>query len=67
MAKHPVHHLTARQDFGPYKKGQHIDDKEEVERILNSEHRSHVIRVAADADDEGLIPDAGDIEAKARS
>lgn len=50
MAKHKVTHLTARQDFGPYKKGDHIEDHAEVERILSGEHRVHVIRVAADAE-----------------
>lgn len=55
MGKHKVFHLTARQDFGPYKKGDHIEDHAEVERITNGEHRVHVIRVAADAEPEEKV------------
>lgn len=42
------YHLTATQDFGSYKRGAHIEDAAEVERILASEHRMHVVKVAAD-------------------
>lgn len=48
MAKHKHYHLTARQDFGRYKKGDHIEDEIEVEAILNGEQRVHVIQVHAD-------------------
>lgn len=52
MAKHKLYHLTARQDFGAYRKGEHIEDHAEVERILGGEHAVHVVRVAADKEPE---------------
>jgi hypothetical protein len=48
MAKHQVFHLTAKQDFAGYRRGDHIEDEAEVNRILGGEHRPHVVKVAAD-------------------
>ena len=41
-------HITAIQDFGNYKRGDHIKDEAEVARILDGEHHQHVVKVAAD-------------------
>jgi hypothetical protein len=46
--KHPDFHLTARTDIGPHRRGDHIEDKVEVEAILKGEHAAHFVRVAAD-------------------
>jgi hypothetical protein len=48
MPQHKDYHLTVRNDFGPYRKGDHIEDEAEVNRILGDEAQHHVIRVAAD-------------------
>lgn len=48
MAKHPHYHLTARNDIGPHRKGDHIEDEAAVNAILAGEHRHHFTRVAAD-------------------
>lgn len=42
-------HLTAIQDFGNYKRGDHIEDAAEVERILAGEHAVLVVKMAADS------------------
>jgi hypothetical protein len=39
------HHLIATQDFGRFRKGQHITDDAEIEAILSSEHAVHVVRI----------------------
>lgn len=48
MAKHPHIHLTARADTGAHRKGEHVEDEAEVNRILSGEHRHHYVRVTAD-------------------
>jgi len=48
MPKHPDFHLTARTDVGPHRRGDHIEEKADVEAILNGEHVAHFVRVAAD-------------------
>lgn len=52
MAKHRGFHLTAHQDFGTYRRGDHIEDEAEVNRILGGEHAVHVNKVAADVEPE---------------
>ena len=42
------YHLTAIQDFGVYKRGDHIEDAAEVARILEGEHAVHVVKLVAD-------------------
>jgi hypothetical protein len=59
MAKHRDYHLTARQDFGAYKRGDHIEEADEVERILGSEHAAHVVRVPADSEPAAQDPAPG--------
>lgn len=56
MPKHRDYHLTCRRDFGTYKRGEHIDDAAEVERILGSELRPHVIKVAAEPPKSAAAP-----------
>jgi hypothetical protein len=48
MPAHKGFHLTARRDFGAYRRGDHIEDEAEVNRILKSELRHHVVKVPAD-------------------
>lgn len=48
MPKHSDIHLTARTDIGSYRRGDHVEDHAEVEKILKSEHRAHFARVTAD-------------------
>ncbi|MBV8697382.1 hypothetical protein [Bradyrhizobium sp.] len=42
-----MHHLIATQDFGPYKRGDRIEDDAEIARIQGGEHSVHVTRVIA--------------------
>lgn len=42
------HHLTVVRDFGPYHRGDHIEDEAEVARILASEMAPNVVKVHAD-------------------
>lgn len=44
----PDHHLTVVRDFGNYRRGDHIEDDVEILRILDGEHRNHVVKVPAD-------------------
>jgi hypothetical protein len=55
MPKHKTVHLTARATIGPYTKGQHVEEADEVEAILASEHRHHFIRVAADLEEKTAL------------
>lgn len=48
MPKHKEIHLTCRRDFGRYRRGDHIDDDAEVNRILKGELRHHVVKVRAE-------------------
>lgn len=48
MPKHRVYHLTVKADFGAYRRGDHIEDQAEVDRILGGEHVHYVTKVAAD-------------------
>jgi hypothetical protein len=45
MPKHTGLHLTARNDIGPYRKGDHIEEAADVDRLLAGEHRHHFVRV----------------------
>lgn len=38
-------HLTVTQDFGPYKRGDHIDDPAKVAEIQNSENHVRTVQV----------------------
>lgn len=59
MPKHRVFHLTARNDIGVYRKGDHIEDEGEVEKILAGHHVAHFVRVAADVESLAQEPSAG--------
>ena len=57
------HHLTVLRDFGDYRRGNHSEDEAEVARILASEQRNHVVKVAADPKPE--VEPAKDVKSSA--
>lgn len=63
-----THHLTVVRDFANFRRGDHIEDEETVARILQGEHRHHVVKVRADVKEpEAKAPQVSDqsVEAKA--
>ncbi len=42
------HHLTVVRDFGAYRRGDHIEDDAEIDRVLASEMAPNVVKVHAD-------------------
>jgi hypothetical protein len=52
-----AHHLTVLRDFGAYRRGDHIEDGDEIARILGGEHVHHVVKVHADAKPAGAPAD----------
>lgn len=41
-----MHHLIVSRAFGDHARGDRIEDQDEVERVLASEHEHHVVRIA---------------------
>lgn len=58
------HHLTVVRDFGVYRRGDHIEDEAEVARLLEGEHRHHVVKVIADDKPKASAPIAEQVAAE---
>jgi hypothetical protein len=52
------HHLVVVHEFGNFVKGQKITDQDEVAAVLASHNHTHVVKVAAPAEDEEPSPPA---------